>query len=202
LASSKATGVYSCGEGGAGLPVRDQVSLGVTSLSRAQVLKLLVHLKARYLAKDYHVLKKNCIHFCRDFVFGLGVDDIPAWVHRTVTWGKWLQYVIPSRLLTFRPALGSNGDSTFMTTTTEPKVNASWWMSGYDMRSVRSDARSMAQFSETRFSQVLDDELELDETDEISSNHESEMVPVQGGNKKPRFTRKTTSSLATSPNGY
>lgn len=61
---------------------RERVSLSKTKLSEGEIEKLLRALVLEYRGKDYHIIERNCCHFAEDLSKRLGVDAIPAWVHR------------------------------------------------------------------------------------------------------------------------
>lgn len=77
--------------------------MGFTSLLAEQVEVLLEELRARWLGKDYDLLRHNCTHFCDVLCRRLGVDGIPPWVCNLAaagaTLGDQLQQVADSTQL-------------------------------------------------------------------------------------------------------
>lgn len=61
---------------------RESLCLGPTSLGAHDVWMLLERLAGRWLGRDYHPLRRNCVHFCADLSRHLGVCMLPAWVGR------------------------------------------------------------------------------------------------------------------------
>lgn len=61
---------------------RESLCLGPTSLGAHDVWMLLERLAGRWLGREYHPLRRNCVHFCTDLCQHLGVCKLPAWVGR------------------------------------------------------------------------------------------------------------------------
>lgn len=61
---------------------RETVFLGETSLTDSEVALVIGELLESWLAKDYHWLHKNCLHFANELCEHLGVGRIPAWIDR------------------------------------------------------------------------------------------------------------------------
>lgn len=59
---------------------REAVSMGTTSLSRAEVQQLVRRLKREWQGDDYHMLRHNCQHFASELCAQLGVGGLPPWV--------------------------------------------------------------------------------------------------------------------------
>lgn len=60
---------------------RETLSMGYTTLSPGQVLKLIEHLKVEWMGCTYQLLTRNCHHFSDEFCRHLGVSGIPPWVN-------------------------------------------------------------------------------------------------------------------------
>lgn len=61
---------------------RGAVRLGVTAYTKEEVTQIIFQLAGGWLAIDYNVFSKNCVHFAQAFVARLGVEDLPDWVGR------------------------------------------------------------------------------------------------------------------------
>eukprot|EP00928_Gymnodinium_smaydae_P000715 TRINITY_DN10278_c0_g1_i1.p1 TRINITY_DN10278_c0_g1~~TRINITY_DN10278_c0_g1_i1.p1 ORF type:complete len:611 (-),score=114.42 TRINITY_DN10278_c0_g1_i1:137-1969(-) len=62
---------------------KDSVDLGFASAHDAQnVWHLLQFMAIQWLAKDYHFLEHNCLHFCSELTAYLNVEPPPPWVTR------------------------------------------------------------------------------------------------------------------------
>jgi len=61
---------------------RERVPLSKTKLLEHEVEEVLRCLLCEYRGRDYDVIERNCCHFAQDLCHRLGVDPIPAWVHR------------------------------------------------------------------------------------------------------------------------
>jgi len=58
----------------------ENLSMGVTTMSRAAIMDLISLLKREWQVHEYHTLRRNCCHFSNEFCQRLGVGRIPAWV--------------------------------------------------------------------------------------------------------------------------
>lgn len=61
---------------------RGAVKLGITTHTQKEVTKIIFQLTGSWLATDYNIFSKNCVHFAQAFVERLGVASLPAWVGR------------------------------------------------------------------------------------------------------------------------
>mmetsp|Transcript_29315 Transcript_29315/g.90255 ORF Transcript_29315/g.90255 Transcript_29315/m.90255 type:complete len:222 (-) Transcript_29315:97-762(-) len=59
---------------------RETVQMGTTTLSEADVAKVIKVLKKEWIGLRYDLLKRNCCHFSNAFCYHLGVGPIPAWI--------------------------------------------------------------------------------------------------------------------------
>jgi len=66
---------------------RETVYCGRTQLSFAGICRIISDMLEEYPGSDYHLLRRNCCHFADDFLRRLGLEGIPAWVHRLARLG-------------------------------------------------------------------------------------------------------------------
>jgi len=59
---------------------RQSLNLGVTSLNKSDVNRVVQKLKPLWPSRRYNVFHSNCIHFSEDFLRHLCVGPVPAWV--------------------------------------------------------------------------------------------------------------------------
>lgn len=83
---------------------KEQLDLGKTPLSSAQLTSVLSSLRGEFLAKDYDLVGKNCNHFS-EMVCDRAKVKFPAWVNRAAnvggmcTGGYLVFFLLFSRLL-------------------------------------------------------------------------------------------------------
>lgn len=61
---------------------RETVYCGRTQLGFARICRIISDMLEEYPGQDYHLLRRNCCHFADDLLLRLGLQGIPAWVHR------------------------------------------------------------------------------------------------------------------------
>mmetsp|Transcript_5289 Transcript_5289/g.12654 ORF Transcript_5289/g.12654 Transcript_5289/m.12654 type:complete len:383 (+) Transcript_5289:292-1440(+) len=60
---------------------RQSVVMGTTHLKDWEVRYLIASkLKPKWMGTSYQLLRRNCIHFCDDFLLCLGVRGVPSWI--------------------------------------------------------------------------------------------------------------------------
>lgn len=60
---------------------RQSINLGETKLKDWEVRYLVRgKMASRWLGGKYHLLQRNCIHFCDELALALGVQPVPSWV--------------------------------------------------------------------------------------------------------------------------
>lgn len=59
---------------------RQSIPLGYVKMSRRSVQDLLCDMTKEWHGESYSLLRKNCCHFCDEFVQRLGLEPIPKWV--------------------------------------------------------------------------------------------------------------------------
>ncbi|PKA53626.1 DeSI-like protein [Apostasia shenzhenica] len=78
-----------------GLRLRRSIFMGTTALDPAQVRKFLEHQVANYHGDTYHIIVKNCNHFCKDLCHKLTGNPIPKWVNRLADIGYSCNCLFP-----------------------------------------------------------------------------------------------------------
>uniref|UniRef100_A0A7S1RGX3 PPPDE domain-containing protein n=1 Tax=Alexandrium catenella TaxID=2925 RepID=A0A7S1RGX3_ALECA len=64
--------------------------MGETRLQQPEVMSLVRRLRSDWHGLDYHLLKRNCCHFCDELCQHLGVGAIPGWVRNLAAQGAAL----------------------------------------------------------------------------------------------------------------
>lgn len=65
-----------------GFKFRKSIFIGTTSLDPTQVREFMERQSLSYNGDTYHLIVKNCNHFCRDICHKLTGKSIPKWVNR------------------------------------------------------------------------------------------------------------------------
>ncbi|XP_061343264.1 deSI-like protein At4g17486 isoform X2 [Gastrolobium bilobum] len=65
-----------------GFKFRKSIFIGTTSLDPVQVREFIARQSASYNGDTYHLIVKNCNHFCKDICYKLTGKSIPTWVNR------------------------------------------------------------------------------------------------------------------------
>ncbi|KAJ9560257.1 hypothetical protein OSB04_005417 [Centaurea solstitialis] len=81
-----------------GFKFRKSVLIGTTCLNPAQVREFMEHHTANYNGDTYHLIVKNCNHFCNDICYKLTGKQIPKWVNRLAKLGSAFSCVLPEAL--------------------------------------------------------------------------------------------------------
>lgn len=109
---------YSFGSGGgifdgapkeaAGARFRFQIDLGAFDGGSKELNKALDDLRpsGNFGSDDYHLVKKNCNHFCNALVWRLLRQPIPAYVNRWADLGNCCSCLLPKKLLEDSPVGG------------------------------------------------------------------------------------------------
>lgn len=61
---------------------KQTLELGETSITRSELIHLILAMQELWLGSAYQVVQCNCITFCRAFSAALGVGPVPQWVDR------------------------------------------------------------------------------------------------------------------------
>ena len=65
-----------------GFKFRKSIFMGTTSLDPFQIREFMERQSANYNGDAYHLIVKNCNHFCEDICYKLTGNSIPKWVNR------------------------------------------------------------------------------------------------------------------------
>ncbi|GMI96790.1 hypothetical protein like AT1G47740 [Hibiscus trionum] len=83
-----------------GFKFRESIFIGTTSLDPFKVREFMECNSARYHGDTYHLIVKNCNHFCKDICYKLTGKRIPKWVNRLAGIGSMCNCVLPNALKT------------------------------------------------------------------------------------------------------
>ncbi|KAK9699900.1 hypothetical protein RND81_08G202700 [Saponaria officinalis] len=81
-----------------GFTFRKSILIGRTDLGTKEVRTLIEKLSTEYLGNTYHLISKNCNHFCNDLSIRLTSKQIPRWVNRLARLGLLCKCVLPAAL--------------------------------------------------------------------------------------------------------
>ncbi|KAK4796485.1 hypothetical protein SAY86_028811 [Trapa natans] len=81
-----------------GFKFRKSIFIGTTSLDPIQVRQFMENLTASYNGDSYHLISKNCNHFCHDICYQLTKKPIPKWVNRLARIGSICNCMLPESL--------------------------------------------------------------------------------------------------------
>lgn len=77
-----------------GFKFRKAIFMGTTCLDPAQLREFMERYSTNYHGDMYHLIIKNCNHFCEDICYKLTGNRIPKWVNRLARIGN-LPYTFP-----------------------------------------------------------------------------------------------------------
>ncbi|XP_058724891.1 deSI-like protein At4g17486 [Vicia villosa] len=81
-----------------GFTFRKSVYIGSTDLGPNEVREFMEKLSQEYAGNTYHLIQKNCNHFCNDVCVKLTGKSIPRWVNRLARLGFLCNCVLPTSL--------------------------------------------------------------------------------------------------------
>ncbi|KAF8093682.1 hypothetical protein N665_0380s0003 [Sinapis alba] len=81
-----------------GFTFRKSILIGKTDLDPEQVRVFMEKLAEGYSGNTYHLITKNCNHFCSDVCVQLTRRSIPSWVNRLARFGLFCNCVLPAEL--------------------------------------------------------------------------------------------------------
>ena len=70
-----------------GFTFRKSILIGRTDLDPEKVRAFMEKLSEEYSGNTYHLITKNCNHFCNDVCVQLTRRSIPSWVNRLARFG-------------------------------------------------------------------------------------------------------------------
>ncbi|KAE9605251.1 putative PPPDE putative peptidase domain-containing protein [Lupinus albus] len=83
-----------------GFKFRKSIFMGTTTLDPLQMRDFMERQSANYNGDTYHLIAKNCNHFCEDICFKLTGSSIPKWVNRLARIGSLCNCILPDALKT------------------------------------------------------------------------------------------------------
>ncbi|KAJ7966241.1 DeSI-like protein [Quillaja saponaria] len=81
-----------------GFTFRKSILIGRTDLGPKEVRVFMEKLAEDYSGNTYHLITKNCNHFCNDICLKLTGETIPRWVNRLARLGFLCNCVLPAGL--------------------------------------------------------------------------------------------------------
>uniref|UniRef100_A0A2P2J9J0 PPPDE domain-containing protein n=1 Tax=Rhizophora mucronata TaxID=61149 RepID=A0A2P2J9J0_RHIMU len=81
-----------------GFKFRKSIFVGTTCLDPTQVREFMEQHAASYHGDTYHLIVKNCNHFCKDICYKLTGKPIPKWVNRLAKIGSICNCMLPKSL--------------------------------------------------------------------------------------------------------
>ncbi|XP_047327421.1 deSI-like protein At4g17486 [Impatiens glandulifera] len=81
-----------------GFTFRKSILIGKTDMDPKEVRSLMEKLADEYSGNTYHLITKNCNHFCNDACLRLTERPIPNWVNRLARLGFFCNCVLPAGL--------------------------------------------------------------------------------------------------------
>ena len=81
-----------------GFTFRKSIYIGSTDLGPKDVREFMEKLAEEYAGNTYHLIQKNCNHFCNDVCVKLTGKSIPRWVNRLARLGFFCNCVLPPSL--------------------------------------------------------------------------------------------------------
>ncbi|KAL6212987.1 hypothetical protein ACLB2K_018202 [Fragaria x ananassa] len=81
-----------------GFVFRKSILIGKTDLGPKEVRAFMEKLAEDYSGNTYHLITKNCNHFCNDVCLRLTERTIPRWVNRLARLGLFCNCVLPAGL--------------------------------------------------------------------------------------------------------
>ncbi|KAL6012083.1 hypothetical protein ACLOJK_002558 [Asimina triloba] len=81
-----------------GFMFRKSILIGRTDLGAREVRAMMEKLAEEYTGNTYHLITKNCNHFCNDACLRLAGKAIPRWVNRLAKLGLLCNCVLPAGL--------------------------------------------------------------------------------------------------------
>ncbi|KAK4284690.1 hypothetical protein QN277_001485 [Acacia crassicarpa] len=83
-----------------GFKFRKSIFMGMTNLNPFKIREFMDRQSANYHGNTYHLIVKNCNHFCEDICQRLTGNSIPRWVNRLARLGSACNCLLPDALKT------------------------------------------------------------------------------------------------------
>ncbi|XXG78570.1 hypothetical protein AAC387_Pa08g2493 [Persea americana] len=81
-----------------GFKFRKSIFMGTTILDPNQIREFMERHSVNYNGNTYHLIAKNCNHFCKDVCYKLTKRKIPKWVNRLAGIGSVCKCILPEAL--------------------------------------------------------------------------------------------------------
>ncbi|XP_057974257.1 deSI-like protein At4g17486 [Malania oleifera] len=81
-----------------GFKFRKSIFIGTTCLDSNQVRQFMEYHSTNFHGDTYHLIVKNCNHFCKDICYKLTGKPIPKWVNRLAKIGSVCNCILPETL--------------------------------------------------------------------------------------------------------
>ncbi|GLT58152.1 hypothetical protein SLA2020_310710 [Shorea laevis] len=81
-----------------GFKFKKSIFMGTTRMEPAQVREFMERQSLSYNGDTYHLIVKNCNHFCEDICYKLTGNRIPKWVNRLARIGSVCNCILPEAL--------------------------------------------------------------------------------------------------------
>jgi len=81
-----------------GFKFRQSIFIGTTNLDSKQVREFMEQQACNYTGDSYHLIIKNCNHFCKDMCYKLTGKNIPKWVNRLAKIGSRCNCILPEAM--------------------------------------------------------------------------------------------------------
>ncbi|XP_047326525.1 deSI-like protein At4g17486 [Impatiens glandulifera] len=81
-----------------GFKFRRSIFVGTTDWDAVQVREFMEMYSSNYNGDMYHLIAKNCNHFCNDICYMLTGKSIPKWVNRLAKLGSMFNCMLPESL--------------------------------------------------------------------------------------------------------
>lgn len=81
-----------------GFRFRKSILIGTTCLNAVQIREFMEHHSLNYSGDKYHLIVKNCNHFCKDVCYKLTGKSIPKWVNRLARIGSLCNCLLPEAI--------------------------------------------------------------------------------------------------------
>lgn len=85
-----------------GFKFRRSILIGTTCLDPHEVREFMEQCSSSYYGDTYHLIVKNCNHFCRDVCHQLTGKSIPKWVNRLAKIGTFLSHSLLEAIFPLR----------------------------------------------------------------------------------------------------